>query len=284
MGTGERRLKRLIVTADDFGLSVPVNEAVENAHTQGVLTTTCLMVGEDAVEDAVRRAKENAKLAVGLHVVVVCGKSVLPHDEIPDLVDGQGNFDTNLVRAGFRYFFLPKVRRQLALEIEAQYRAFQKTGLYLDHVNAHNHMHVHPTVLGLILQVGRAYGLSAVRIPAETFTIRSIANLIEKLFLAPWLALVKARVRRAGLRYNDQIFGIRDSGRMTRDRLLSIIGQLPDGVTEVFSHPATRRWEGIDPAAMDYGFEEEYEALLDTDVRNAIAESGSELISFRDIS
>jgi len=284
VGTGERRLKRLIVTADDFGLSVPVNEAVENAHTQGVLTTTCLMVGEDAVEDAVRRAKENAKLAVGLHVVVVCGKSVLPHDEIPDLVDGQGNFDTNLVRAGFRYFFLPKVRRQLALEIEAQYRAFQKTGLYLDHVNAHNHMHVHPTVLGLILQVGRAYGLSAVRIPAETFTIRSIANLIEKLFLAPWLALVKARVRRAGLRYNDQIFGIRDSGRMTRDRLLSIIGQLPDGVTEVFSHPATRRWEGIDPAAMDYGFEEEYEALLDTDVRNAIAESGSELISFRDIS
>ena len=283
MGSGERGLKRLIVTGDDFGVSPPVNEAVETAHRQGILTATCLMVGGPAVDDAVARARRRPGLGVGLHVVVVRGRAVLPPGVIPDLVDDDGWFDTNLVRAGFRYFFLPRVRRQLAAEIRAQFEAFRRTGLALDHANAHNHMHVHPTVLGLIVKIGREYDLKAVRVPFERWVGGGLVNWIGWVFLAFWIALMKARLRQAGLRYNDYAFGLSDCGRMDRDRLVSLLAHLPEGVSEVFSHPATRRWDGIEPEAAHFRFEDEFAALVDPAVRAAAAGSGAQQITFGEL-
>jgi len=282
VGTGERRLKRLIVTADDFGISVPVNEAVESAHKDGILTTTCLMVAGDAAPDAVARAKRLPSLAVGLHVVTVCGRPILPPGKIPDLVDEAGNFDKNLVRAGFRYFFLPRVRRQLELEIRAQFAAFAATGLSLDHVNAHNHMHIHPTIFAMIIRIGREYGLCAVRFPWEPPTNGKRRSMGDA-FLGIWLSMMKRRASRAGLRFNERMYGLRASGHMDREHWMAILANLPDGVSEAVGHPATGRWEGIDPAAHDYRFEAEYKALIDGDVRELAARPDIELISFRDI-
>ena len=125
------------------------------------------MVGAPEAANAIERAKRLPGLGVGLHIVLVRGRPVLPPAAIPDLVDGDGRFHGDLARAGFRFFFLPRARRQLAAEIRAQFEAFRDSGLTLDHVNAHNHMHLHPTVLGLILKIGAAYGLRAVRLPFE---------------------------------------------------------------------------------------------------------------------
>jgi hopanoid biosynthesis associated protein HpnK len=160
-------VRKLIVTGDDFGLAVPVNEAIEEAHRCGILTTASLMIGGAAARDAVERAKRLPSLKVGLHLVLVEGRPVLPLGAIPDLVDERGEFCFKPVVAGINYFFRPRVRRQIEAEIRAQFLAFQETGLLLDHVNAHNHMHLHPTVLGLILKVGREFGLRAMRVPYE---------------------------------------------------------------------------------------------------------------------
>ncbi len=148
-------MKKLIVTGDDFGLSLPVNEAIEEAHRRGILNTASLMVGAEATADAVDRASRLPSLHVGLHLVLVEGSPVLPPQAVPDLVNRQGKFSSHLVRAGINFFLWPEVRRQLEAEIRAQFQAFQKTGLPLDHVNGHHHMHLHPTVLGLLLKVGR---------------------------------------------------------------------------------------------------------------------------------
>jgi len=274
VGPGERGLKRLIVTADDFGLALPVNEAIETAHTNGILTTTCLMVAAPEAADAVARARRLPSLAVGLHIVVVRGRPILPPDAIPDLVDETGAFDDNLVRAGFRFFFLPRMRRQLAAEIRAQFEAFKQTGLALDHVNAHNHMHLHPTVLRLIIEIGRDFGLRAVRVPFEP---------PGSVFLRPWIEMMKARLRAAGINANDYAFGLRDTGRMDRDHVLPLLARLPEGTSEMFFHPATGRWDGIDPEAAWFRFEDEYRALLDADVRSAVTANGAELIAFRDL-
>ena len=274
MGPGERGLKRLIVTGDDYGASLPVNEAIETAHRDGILTAACLMVGAPMAEDAVERARRSPNLRVGLHVVVVRGRPVLAPERIPNLVDGDGRFDGNLVRAGFRYYFVPRVRRQLAEEIRAQFEAFQATGLALDHANAHNHMHLHPTVLRLIVDIGREFGLAAVRLPHEPG---------GGIFLAPWIALMKRRLRRTGLRFNDFIFGIRDTGRMDGDALRRIIATLPDGVSEIFLHPATGRWAEMESEAAGFRFEDEFKALVDPAVRAAVAKAGAELIAFGDL-
>ena len=140
----------MIVTADDFGAAREVNEAVEKAHRGGILTAASLMVAAPACADAVAKAKSMPSLGVGLHIVLVEGRPILPPDSIPDLVDAGGFFRNDMVRAGVAMFFRPAVRKQLAKEIEAQFEAFRRTGLPLDHVNAHKHFHLHPTIANTI--------------------------------------------------------------------------------------------------------------------------------------
>lgn len=195
------------------------------------------MVAAPGTQDAVTRARALPSLAVGLHVVLVNGRPKLPPSQVPDLVDRNGDFPSDLVAAGVRYFFHPGARRQLQAEIRAQFEAFAQTGLPLDHVNAQNHMHVHPTVLAMILRVGRDYGMRAVRIPREPF-LGSWPSLGNFALLAPWLAIMQLQIERAGMLHNDAVLGLSDTGKMTPERVQRLLEALPDsGVTEMYFHP-----------------------------------------------
>ena len=283
-------MRAVIITGDDFGLALPVNEAIEEAHLLGVLTAASLMVGAEAAADAVARAKRLPTLRVGLHVVVVEGRSVLPREAVPDLVDEHGEFRPNLLRAGFRFFFRPRVRMQLAREIRAQFEAFRQTGLPLDHVNAHNHMHLHPTVLGLILKIGRDYGLRAMRVPCEPLRGLqaglpggAVSRVASWVFLAPWVAWVRRRLRRAGVRHNDYVFGLHHSGRMHTNLVLDLLKWLPEGVTELYFHPATRRCPELERTMPDYHHRQELDALLSPQVLEAVNLYGLRRIAFSDL-
>ncbi len=164
-------MRRAIFSADDFGLSVAVNEGIERAHREGILSTASLMVAGDAAADAVRRARAMPGLRVGLHLVAIEGPAVLPATDIALLLDGDGLFPSDQLGLGLRYAFSRTTRRQLAKEVAAQYRAFAATGLPLDHANAHKHMHLHPTVGRLLIETGIEHKLRAVRIPAEPVTV-----------------------------------------------------------------------------------------------------------------
>ncbi|HTV84890.1 MAG TPA: hopanoid biosynthesis-associated protein HpnK [Dyella sp.] len=251
---------RLIVTADDFGLHEAVNEAVERGVREGVLRAASLMVAAPAVADAVTRARRTPGLAVGLHLVLADGRAMLPPSRIPDLVDAQGMFNSDMVRNGFRFFFLPHVRRQLADEIRAQFEAFAATGLPLDHVNAHKHFHLHPTIFSLMLSIGREHGLRAIRLPREPGMGP---------WLRPWLALMRRRMQKAGIAYNDHVFGLRHSGAMDEAVMLDILQALPQGLSEIYLHPATH---GHITASMDqYRHADELAGLLSPRVRDTIA-------------
>ena len=282
--------RQVIVTADDFGLTVAVNEAVEQAHREGILTAASLMVGAAAAADAVERARRLPTLRVGLHVVLVQGRPVLPPERVPDLVDGRGAFTDRLVRAGFSWFFRPGVRRQLAAEIRAQYEAFRATGLPLDHVNAHNHMHLHPTLQALILAIGRDHGLRAVRVPYEPplASFRAAGGglarrLLTAAGLAPWVALLRRRLRRAGLKSNRCVFGLHDSGNMNAALVVRLAGALPAGVTELYFHPATRRCPELERQMPAYHHQAELEALTSPGVGDALRAAGARRIAFSDL-
>src|SRR5581483_503131 len=122
---------RLIVNADDFGHSPGVNRAVAELHVDGLLTSCSLMVAEPAVEEAVALAKALPRLAVGLHLTVLRGQSVLPPAEVPSLVASGGQFADDRVGVGLRYALLPRARRQVRKEIAAQFERFRVTGLPL---------------------------------------------------------------------------------------------------------------------------------------------------------
>jgi len=283
-------VKNIIITGDDFGLALPVNEAIARAHDEGVLTSASLMVGAPFSGDAVERARRAPTLRVGLHLTLVEGRPVLPPERVPDLVDAGGRFSTHLAQSGFRFFFLPRVRRQLEMEIRAQFEAFGATGLDLDHADAHNHMHLHPTILGLMLKTGREYGLHSVRLPAEP-PLRSWraarrrlgARTASRAFLSPWTRLMRHRLRRAGMRHNDALFGMTDSGAMTEDLVLRLLSELPPGVTEFCFHPATGRAPEIDGPMPDYRHEEEFRALTGPRLRRALQERRIRPIAFGDL-
>jgi hopanoid biosynthesis associated protein HpnK len=277
--------KFLIVTADDFGLHPVVNEGIEQASRSGVLTAASLMMGARAVEDAVSRARRLPALRVGLHVVLADGWATLPPAEIPGLVDRDGHMDGHMFERGVRFFAVPRIRRQLEAEIRSQFAAFARTGLRLDHVNAHKHFHLHPTLLSLLIRIGRDYGMAAIRVPHEPLWFAAEHGwgaVAGAALLRPWILLLKARLKRARLKYNDQIFGMAASGAMDETALLKIVARLPPGITEIYCHPATQSGSIVSSSMPAYRHADELAALLSPRVRAALARDSVTLGGYAD--
>jgi hopanoid biosynthesis associated protein HpnK len=259
-------MKTVTFSADDFGLTESVNAGIERAHRDGALQAASLMVAAPAAADAVRRARATPSLRIGLHLVVIEGPAVLPHAAIPGLVDAAGLFPSDQLRLGIDYFFRPRIRRQLAAEIRAQFAAFAATGLRLDHANAHKHMHLHPTVGAMMLRIGREYGLDRIRIPAEPPAILARCGTrtgIGDAVLYRWTNVLRRQARAAGIATNDHCFGLAWSGHMTAGRIRRLLANLPDGDTEIYFHPAVRRDAVLERLMPDYEHEAELAALLE---------------------
>ena len=242
------------------------------------------MVSGTAVDDAVERARRLPSLRVGLHLVLIDGRPVLPREKIPDLVDARGELRADKFMLGLDIALRPKVRAQLAAEIEAQFAAFRATGLSLDHVNAHHHFHVHPTIAGQIVDIGKRYGMTAVRVPLER---ASLLDRIEPFcrhrrnwIADPWAALLGTRLRRHGLSAPDQLVGIAWSGAMTEQRTAGVLKNLPNGITEIYFHPATV--DTFDGAESGYRYAEELAALIEPGMKELVRLTGARTGGFSD--
>ncbi len=275
----------MIVTADDFGLAPEVNAAVETAHKNGILTAASLMVGAPAAADAVARARRMPALKVGLHIVLTDGYPVSPPSRLPNLVDRSGRFRSDMGRASVRIFVDPKVRRQVAYEIAAQFDAFVATGLPLDHVDCHKHWHLHPTIAGLILDIGQRYGMTALRVPSEPVRVLKRVETQTPSRLS-WVtstcaALLEARVRRRRLLAADSVFGLAWSGAMTEARVAGLLAHLPDGLTEFYFHPATSN--SFSDAVPGYRYADELAALVAPGIVLAARSHDIRLIGYSDL-
>jgi hopanoid biosynthesis associated protein HpnK len=258
-------MQRVQFTADDFGLAPSVNEAIERAHRAGVLHAASLMVAGPAAADAARRARALPNLRVGLHLVVIEGPAVLSPAEIPDLVDAQGWFPSDQFRLGLDYALRPHIRRQLAAEIRAQFAAFAATGLPLAHADAHKHMHLHPVIGRLMLDIGREFGLTRVRVPAEPPAVLARCGTRAGLgahVLYHWTRVLRRQVRAAGMATTDHCFGLAWSGHMAEQRVRRLLAALPEGESEIYFHPAVARDTTLRRLMPGYEHEAELAALL----------------------
>jgi hopanoid biosynthesis associated protein HpnK len=259
--------RRLIVTADDLGLSPEVNAAVERAHRDGVLTAASLMVGERAAAEGVAVARRNPGLAVGLHLTLTDGWPVLPPARIPALVGADGRFRDDMAGLGLTLAVSAAAREQLRAEVAAQIAAFRATGLACDHLNAHRHFHLHPVIAAVAFRAAAAAGVRAVRIPWEPpALVRAVdpAAATQPRALAPFAALLRRLAARHGLAAPDRVVGLAWSGAFTADRLAAVLPRLPAGTTEVYLHPATEG--GFPGGAPGYRYPEELAALTDARV------------------
>jgi hopanoid biosynthesis associated protein HpnK len=185
-------------------------------------------------------------------------------------------------------YLSPELRRQAAAEINAQFERFRRTGLRMDHVNAHRHFHLHPVVLQLIMDIAPRFGLPPVRAPFEPFVPsfkasrnRAFGRLLSSLFYFAQSRRMRRSLREAGIPSNDHLFGLNDSGALTEPLLLGLLDQLPDGVSEIYCHPATRSWEGSENLPSCYRPMEELAALVNPIVKRAIEARGLRPLPYR---
>jgi chitin disaccharide deacetylase len=242
------------------------------------------MVGGPAAADAIARARSLPGLRVGLHVVLVDGKPILDPADIPALVDSNGWLRNDLPAYGARIAFRPWVRRQVEREMIAQFEAYRATGLPLDHVNTHRHFHLHPVIAAALVRIGKSFGMRALRVPYEPWKV--VADIEPQTqrqagrIVAPWAALLRHRVRRAGLITADAVFGLAWSGAMTKERLAALLGRLPQGLVEIYFHPAMT--DSFPGAAAGYRYAEEFAALCDSESIAAARRSGYPLGGYMD--
>jgi len=233
------------------------------------------MVGAPRTAAAVALARRLPSLKVGLHLTLTDAEPVLPATAVPDLVDARGRFRSDMARAGAAMFFLPRAKRQMRAEVRAQFEAYRATGLPLDHVTGHKHFHLHPSISSVILELAKEFGNPPVRTPLEPRGVLARIETQEPSHISVFRAvarLQRERLRRAGVPAPDHVFGLAWSGAMTQSRLSGLIAHLPEGVSEIYAHPATSgRFPG---AAPDYRYEEELAALLSPDLRRQLNEAG----------
>ncbi len=274
---------QLILNADDFGRSSNINKAVMIAHRQGILTSASLMVAGDAVDDAVEQARQTPKLALGLHLVLVGGRAVLPPRDIPDLVDQNGFFSERPVSAGLRYFLSSKAQKQLALEMEAQFERFAKFQLELTHVNGHLHMHLHPTVFRLLLTFAEQYGAQGLRLPRDDLW-KSLAWDRHAAGTKILWAIVFGSlsywtlVRLQNLTVTHRVYGLMQTGHMQEGYVLRILNKMDVPSAEIYFHPSTQtRGESLGPNPGDL------QTLLSPRIREVIQKRGLVLTDYANL-
>ncbi|MFQ5862370.1 MAG: hopanoid biosynthesis-associated protein HpnK [Candidatus Brocadiales bacterium] len=266
-------MKALIVTADDFGISRNTNEAIIRAFREGILTSASLVVSGPAFEHAVELAKANPGLSVGLHIVLVQGKSVLPHKRIPSLVDRDNNFTDNSVLAGLRYFFSPTAVREIRDELKAQLERFLSTGLQLDFINGHLNIHVHPRVFEIILELAKGLETKNFRLPRDGLfcalkydRTRIISKLLHYIMFTILSRRCIGALRGNGFLFTDRVYGLLQSGDMNARYVTSLIKNMSQGINEVYFHPCIMPCTEYSRWMPDYHPEEELNMLTSKEI------------------
>jgi hopanoid biosynthesis associated protein HpnK len=288
-GVQTGRPRRLIVNADDFGISEAVNEAVIRAFTEGVLTSCSLMVTGEAFEHAVRLAHAHPDLAVGIHLVTVMGRAVLPPAAIPTLVDAAGNFVSNPTRAGLKYYFSPQARSELRQELRAQFDKFAATGLRLSHIDGHLHMHVHPVIFWAALELGLHYGVRHMRVPQEEYHLavnfrrqEAGKKALYTLLFSLLARRLKRQLRMSDFVYAERVYGHLHSGQMDEPYFLYMLDNLHATTNEIYFHPAVYPADCMLNAAEQQCMRE-FAALTSPRVRRRAHELGIELMNYFDL-
>jgi hopanoid biosynthesis associated protein HpnK len=235
---------RLIINADDFGLTSGINRAILELYQGGVLTSATLMAKAGATSEAVRIALANPMLGVGCHVVLVDGEPVLPPGSVPTLIDEKtGRFPRDLTTF-LRRLFTGRMRSaEIEAEAAAQIALLQNAGVRLTHLDTHKHTHMFPPVLKPLLRVARKAGINAVRNPFEPEWAVSVTPRTSLVRTAEVLALrrlgpfFRRMIAREHIATTDGTIAVAGTGTFESDTVRALLGELPEGTWELVTHP-----------------------------------------------
>ncbi|MCP2520251.1 ChbG/HpnK family deacetylase [Candidatus Aminicenantes bacterium AC-708-M15] len=281
-------MKRLIINADDFGLTNGINEGIILAHKRGILTSTTLIPNMPGFENAVKLAKENKTLGVGIHLNIIRGKPVRRPEEVSSLLNKNGNFLT--IYPFIKKFILGKIEaEQVEKEFRAQIEKVLDEGIEITHFDSEKHIHSIPKIMGIVIKLAKEYKIPKIRFINEFCLSFDIVRSLKSMVVSCLNRKMKRNILKAGILIPDRFYGICGSGRMNSKNLIKILTSIPDGVTEIMVHPGIIDNDYI-KIEQEYGSyylkeerERELEALIDLKVKEIIEEENIQLINYRDL-
>lgn len=277
-------MKRLIVNADDFGLTRGINRGIVRAFTDGIVTSASLLVSADAFEEAVALARQHSGLDVGLHLALVGERAVLGR-EVPSLADENGRLIPTFGEF-IRRVSLGRINwDEVELEMAAQIARFRETGLPLTHIDSHQHLHMLPPVfhrLCRLLQTTDGVWIRNASPPWRAGPGGSPKRRMQRLALDVSAAVSRASAPALRPKMPDGLLGFECSGCLDRPALEKILRRVPRGLSELVCHPG----EGDEETTRKYGHwgycgSEELAALTAAEVRGVLLAESISLTSFR---
>lgn len=237
-------MSRLIVNADDFGLTAGVNRAIVELHRDGVLTSTTLMARAQATDEAIDLALATPSLGVGCHVVLADGEPVLPPEKVPSLVDPRTGCFPQKLGVFLRRLFTGRMRaEEIEAEAAAQIALLTARGLRLTHIDTHKHTHMFPAVLRPVLRAARAAGIRAVRNPFEpVWAVRAtprapLLRRAEETALRRFEPALRRMIAQEGFATTNGTIAVVGTGTLDAAALRSLLRQMPAGTWELVTHP-----------------------------------------------
>lgn len=296
-------MRRLIVNADDFGMTRGINRAIVKGTRKGIITSTSLMATSRAFDDAVALAKSeealSSKVSLGCHIVLLDGNPALPPERISSLLqspaqDGVAEFRIKLTEFA-RSAFTGKLKpEEIEAEAAAQIERIQDTGIAVSHIDCHKHAHMFPAVLQPVLRAAKSRAVPAVRNPfGKLFPVpvgRILRNpkfwrrVAELGVLRSFAANFKSEVAKHGLRSPDGTVGVVDTGTLDLDSLTSVVDNLPEGTWEFVCHPGYNDGELAQVRTrLRQSRETELAVLTSPEARDALQRRGIQLISYHEL-
>ncbi len=282
-------MKRLIVNADDFGLTTGVNRAIVEAHERGIVSSATLMANGPTFNDAVTMAKSVPKLAIGCHIDLIQLAPVSEAGRVKTLTDGER------FRPGFARFAANAMRgkihgEEVAREAAQQIGKLQSAGISVSHFDTHKHTHVFPPVLKALLRAARDTGVKAVRNPFEPESMVTFKRAVQRWgVLSRWMAVQSLRtlasdfrreVGKAGLTTTDGTVGIALTGHLDQQALCEVLKQIPHGTWELVTHPGYVEPELARLSKLTGSREDELRLLTSAETCRTIEAAGIEIISY----
>jgi hopanoid biosynthesis associated protein HpnK len=282
-------LRRLIVNADDFGLTSGVNRGILRAHREGVVTSSTLMACSSKFDEAVALSLETPTLSVGCHVVLVDGAPVLNAGRVSTLLapkDGR-RFRDNLSNFALLAACGRLDAAQIEAEVTAQIQKLQAAGIQVSHLDSHKHTHMFPVVLKGMLRAAKNCGVRAMRNPFEPLVFASVRRW-KRQFQLRMMRSFRANFRKsleeAGVATPDGCVGIAATGGLTVETFEALIQHLPEGTWEFVSHPG---YNDVDldrvKTRLRDSREKELAILTSAGIRRALENERIHLISYRDL-
>lgn len=260
-------MNRFIINADDFGLTEGVNRGIVRAFDAGALTSTSLMANGRAFEHAVRLARSRPTLRVGIHLTLLEESPVLPAEDVSSLVDDTGHFYKWYPEFVWRYLSGRTRNDEIHKELAAQFEAVTGAGLTIDHIDSHCHLHVLPSILEIVIDLTRKYGVEYVRVPLEPVGVRghvSRKRFLSHVLLNAFCFFARRRLKRERIQTSDFFLGFSCSGDLTLEKLKQFLQNDSAGTIEIMCHPGDEDEETIAAYGhWGYHWRRELEALLE---------------------